>query len=185
MKKPDIFLLVILCSFLIPAKALTQDTLSIAQDTLSQDTLTQEVKKVRPFLNLAYVTNLQQCSECIKADQGFSVRIGLLTKGRFGFYAGYLWFKEYHTQEVGYDDKGAGLLAGLDFMILERGDFRWYINLGIFNEKFTSTWPGGSDTETAIKPDFGTLFNIDHLNIFLGWQPSDPHHINLGLGFTF
>ena len=84
------------------------------------------------------------------------------------------------TAEEFYD-----LMAGLDFMLLKRGDFRWYVHAGIFNEKFISTWPGGSDTETSIKPDFGTLFNINRFNAFLGWQPSEPHHINLGLGVTF
>ena len=182
MKKPLLLPLFTLVILLLPAKAAAQDTLVNEPG----DTITSGVShRVRPYLNVGYVSNLQKCSECIHADRGFSVRIGLLTHGRFGFYAGYLWFKEYHTEQVGYDDRGAGLLAGLDFMLLKKGDFRWYINLGIFNEKFTSTFPGGSDTETSVKPDFGVLFNFSHINLSLGWQPSEPHHINLGIGLTF
>jgi len=198
MKKSDIALLSLLLVLLVPAGMIAQEpTAGNSQDTLltsSQDTMLTNPQvtiqeetqgRVRPYLNLGYITNLQKCSECTKRDQGFSVRIGLLTRGRFGFYAGYLWFKEFHTDNIGYDDKGAGLMAGLDFMLLKRGDFRWYVNLGIFNEKFTSTYPGGSETETSIKPDFGVLFNINHFNASLGWQPSEPHHINLGVGVTF
>ena len=191
MKKSAIALLSLLLVLWIPPEILAQDpTAGNPQDTMHsnpQDTVTDNTQsKVRPYLNLGYITNLQKCSECTQRDQGFSVRIGLLTRGRFGFYAGYIWFKEFHSDIIGYDDKGRGPMAGLDVMLLKRGDFRWYVNLGIFYEKFIATYPGGNtDTETSIKPDFGVLFNINHFNASLGWQPSEPHHINLGVGVTF
>ena len=47
-----------------------------------------------------------------------------------------------------------------------------------------STYPSRTETETSFKPDFGLLFNINHFNIYAGWQPSGPHHINIGVGFT-
>ena len=138
----------------------------------------------RPYLNVGYVTNLQKCDECEKADNGGSVRLGFFTTGRFGFYAGYLWFKEHHPDYIEYDDKGSVIMAGTDIRFLRTGGLEWYAKLGIGRESYTSTYPGRKETETSFKPDFGLLLNIHHFNTYLGWQPSDPHHINIGIGVT-
>ena len=141
-------------------------------------------EKVRAYLNAGYVTSLGTCEECEKADAGGSVRVGIFTKGRFGFYAGYLWFKEFHSDYIDYDDEGSGFLAGVDLRFLTTGQVEWYGKLGLFREKYTSTYAGRTEDETSIKPDFGLLLNIKHVNVYLGWQPSDPHHLNLGIGIT-
>jgi hypothetical protein len=140
--------------------------------------------RVRPYLNAGYITNLQRCSECEKADTGGSIRAGLLTRGRFGFYAGYLWFTEHHAPTIEYDDEGSGVLAGLDVRFLERGSLQAYAKLGLLIEKFTSTYPGRTESETSPKPDLGVMLHVGHFNTYLGWQPSDPPHINLGVGVT-
>ena len=127
---------------------------------------------------------LGTCKECEKADGGGSVRVGLFTKGRFGFYVGFLWFKEYHPDFIEYDDEGSGVLAGVDWRFLTTGDVEWYGKLGLFREKYTSTYPSRTEEETSIKPDFGLMLNIEHFNADLGWQPSDPHHLNIGIGIT-
>lgn len=137
------------------------------------------------FLNAGVITNLEKCSECEKADTGGSLRIGILTKGKIGYYAGYVWFKEYHPDYIEYDDKGSILIAGIDYRILKRGNLRMYLNFGLGIEKFISTYSNRTETESSIKPDFGLLFNINHINMFVGWQPSDPHHYNIGAGLTF
>ena len=142
-----------------------------------------------PYVNAGYVTNLKRGSDCKKADIGGSIRIGVLNKGllrngRFGFYAGYLWFNEFHQDYIEYDDKGSVLLAGFDFLLLRKGNLQWYIKLGIANEKYISTYPNTTETETTIKPDFGFMFHIRELNTYVGWQPSDPDHINIGIGLT-
>ena len=139
----------------------------------------------RIYLNAGYITNLEKCSECEQADTGGSIRIGILTKGKFGFYAGYLWFKEYHLDYIEYDDKGSAPLIGINYRLLTRGNLQLYVNLGLEIEKFTSTYPNRTEDERNIKPDFGLLFNINHVNAYLGWQPSEPPHINIGIGFTF
>lgn len=136
------------------------------------------------YVNVGYITNFKKCEDCTKADAGGSVRIGILTKGRLGYYAGYLWFKEFHKDFIEYDDKGHAFLGGIDFRILRKNNFRWYIQAGLEVEKFISTYPSRTETETSLKPDFGCLFNFNHLNAFIGWQPSEPAHINFGIGFT-
>ena len=136
------------------------------------------------YINAGYITNFQKCEECVKADAGGSVRLGYLSKKRLGFYAGYLWFNEYHKDYIGYDDKGNAFLAGIDLLIVRQNKMQLYAQLGIENEKFISTYPNRTESETNIKPDLGLLINCNHINGFIGWQPSEPHHINLGLGIT-
>jgi hypothetical protein len=36
------------------------------------------------------------CEECVKADAGFSIRIGRISEKRLGYYAGFIYFKEFH-----------------------------------------------------------------------------------------
>ena len=136
------------------------------------------------FLNVGLITNLEKCSECEKSDTGGSFRIGVLTKGKMGYYVGYVWFKEYHPDYIEYDDKGSILLAGIDYRIFRSGDLRCYINFGLGIEKFISTYTDKSETESSVKPDIGLLINYKFINTYFGWQPSDPHHYNLGIGFT-
>lgn len=139
----------------------------------------------RMFLNAAYVTNFAKCSDCVTADRGGAIRAGLLTKGRFGFYAGYLIFKENHSYFDGFDDKGSGILAGTDIMFLSKPRMQCYTSLGIFIKRYQSHLADPDEIETSVLPDFGILFNFNSINAFIGWQPSEPHHINLGVGFTF
>lgn len=168
-----------------------QDSLRfLPQDDLflqEQDSLDfEEQDSLRFYVNVGYITNIKKCSECTRPDAGGSVRIGILTKGKFGFYAGYLWFNEFHPDYADYDDMGYGFVAGIDFLILTKNDFKWYMNAGLFNEKYKSVYTNGrTEIETSIKPDFGVLFNWNHLNASFGWQPSEPHHINFGIGYTF
>jgi hypothetical protein len=53
-------------------------------------------KEIRRYINVGYVTNLKACEECVKADAGFSVRIGRISEKRLGYYAGFIYFKEFH-----------------------------------------------------------------------------------------
>ena len=140
---------------------------------------------LKVYLNAGYITNIQKCDECTQADTGGSIRVGLLTKKWYGFYLGYIWFNEYHSNYIEYDDRGKGVLFGLDVRILEKNDFRANIKAGLFIEKFISEYANRTESETSIKPDFGLLLNYKYLNFLLAWQPSEPHHINLGIGFTF
>ena len=139
---------------------------------------------IKYFINAGYISNLKKCPECVKADQGGSVRIGILTKKKLGFYVGYLWFNEFHPAYIEYDDKGQGIVGGIEFLLLRKDEFQMYANLGIFNEKFISTYASRTETETSLKPDFGLLLNYKRINTFFGWQPSDPPHLNVGMGFT-
>lgn len=139
----------------------------------------------RLYLNAGYVTNLSKCDECEKRDTGFSIRAGLLTTGRLGFYAGYLRFKEHHSPNAEYDDEGTLLIAGVDLRIFRTGGVDGYAQLGLAREEFKSTYTSGrTDSETQIKPDFGLLLNINHFNVLMAWQPSDPPHFNIGIGIT-
>ena len=165
MKKSNVFLLMVSFLLFLPCEGEAQD-------------------RVRPYLNVGFVTNLEKCPECEKADTGGSIRVGVFTQGRFGFYAGYLWFNEHHPDYIDYDDKGSALLAGIDFRLLRKGGLEWYAKMGIARENFTSTYPNRTETETNFIPDFGLLLNINHFNTYVGWQPSDPHHINIGVGVT-
>ena len=143
-----------------------------------------------PYINAGYVTNLKQCSDCKKADIGGSVRIGILNtglfgNGRFGFYTAYLWFNEYHQDYIGYDDKGSALSAGIDFLLLRKRNLRWYVKLGIANEKYVSTYlNNATETERSVIPDFGLMVHIKEFNTYVGWQPSSPAHISIGIGLT-
>ena len=76
-------------------------------------------------------------------------------------------------------------MAGIDFLVLKRKKIQTYLKAGLFNEKFTSTYPSGIiDIEYNIKPDFGILLDVHPFNIYAGWQPSAPSHFNLGIGLT-
>jgi hypothetical protein len=142
-----------------------------------QDTL-------RLYLNAGYVTSIIRPDDCTRPDAGFSARIGILTNKRIGFYAGYTGFQEYHNESIEYDDKGSLYIAGIDYRLLRRGEFRWYVKLGAAVEQFISTYPTRTETETSFKPDLGFLFNFKYFNLYAGWQPSAPSHFNIGLGFT-
>lgn len=153
-------------------------TLFCSFSILAQDSL-------RVYINAGYVTNFQKCDECTKADIGGSIRIGILTKKWVGFYVGYLRFNEYHKDYIDYDDAGVLYIGGADLRFLKTGNVECYAKVGLAYEKFISTYSNRTETETSVKPDFGLLVNINKFNIHLGWQPSEPHHINAGLGLTF
>lgn len=165
MKKSYLILAAASALFLIPSQSIAQGT-------------------SRLYVNAGYITNFEKCAECTKKDEGGSVRLGILTDGKWGFYAGYLWFTEYNAPYIGYDDEGAGFVGGFDFRLLKHNQLRIYVKTGLFLEKFTSTYPDRSETETSPKPDLGLFFNLDHVNAYAGWQPSEPPHINVGIGFT-
>lgn len=151
--------------------------LLIPCESNAQDTL-------RVYLNAGYISSFIQPEDCTRPDAGGSIRIGILTKGIIGFYTGYAWFKEYHEDFIEYDDKGSLLIAGIDLRLLRKKDFRLYCKLGIMNEKFISTYTNRTETESSIKPDIGLLFNYKHFNVYTGWQPSEPVHFNIGVGYT-
>lgn len=142
-------------------------------------------------MNLGYVTSVIAGTNNEKADRGGSIRAGILNKGlfgngRFGFYGGYLWYNEFSLPDAEYSDRGSLLMLGVNFLTYKKGNSNWYLNLGLSREKFISTYATGrSEYEINIIPDFGVLYNIKNINIYLGWQPSEPHHFNLGLGYTF
>ncbi len=148
---------------------------------ISSEVTAQDSSQV--FFNAGLITNIKKCSECEKVDTGGSFRIGVLTKGKMGYYVGYIWFKEYHPDYIDYDDKGSILLGGIDYLIFKRNNIRCYFNFGLGIEKYISTYPNRTETESSIKPDIGLLFDFKVINTYFGWQPSDPHHYNLGLGF--
>jgi hypothetical protein len=176
MKKAASLITVLLLVSMIPGQGWSQD----------QNRETEKPsEKTRFYFNAGYITNIKKCTDCTKADAGASIRAGILTKNRFGFYAGYIFFREYHKDYIGYDDEGSGFVGGIDFMLMKRNKTRLYLKAGLLNEVFKATYPNGrTDKETNIKPDFGLLLNLNFINAYLGWQPSDPPHINLGLGIT-
>ena len=136
------------------------------------------------YVNVGYITNLAKCEDCKQADKGGSIRLGILTERRFGFYGGYLFFKEYHKDFIEYDDEGTLIVAGVDIKILQRDAFRLYFKFGMGAEKFTAIYPDRTESETNIKPDAGLLLDFKFLNAFIGWQPSDPPHFNVGVGVS-
>lgn len=143
-----------------------------------------------PFINVGFVTNFEKAPDSPEADKGGSIRLGFFHKGlfgngRIGFYAGYLWYNEFHPPTVEYEDSGKFLVAGIDYKIISLGNFKCYANLGLGNEWFISTYPyNEKEVETSIKPDFGVLLCYRGLNAYFGWQPSDPHHLNIGIGIN-
>lgn len=166
MRKSNAFLFIVPLLLFLPGKSEAQD-------------------ESRLYLNAGYVTNLSKCDECDKRDTGFSIRAGLFTTGRLGFYAGYLRFKEHHSPNIDYDDEGTLLIAGMDFLFASAGGVDWYAQVGLAREEFKSTYTSGrTEPETQIKPDFGLLLNIKHFNVLMAWQPSDPPHFNIGIGIT-
>ena len=182
MKKRNILLIIFCAIFFLPLNILAQEqnhkTEQIQEQKQDQDT-------TRYYINIGYITNIKKCPECKKADQGASIRLGLLTKKRLGFYAGYVFFKEFHPDYAEYDDEGYGFIGGIDFLVLRKKNSKLYLKAGLFNEKFRSTYRNGrTETETSLKPDFGLLFIHKYFNAYLGWQPSDPSHINIGIGMT-
>jgi len=168
MKKPTIIFLIISLFLLISSQAYSQ-------------------QKNRKYINAGYVTNLKACDECKQADAGFSIRLGVLPEKRLGYYGGFIYFKEFHPDYIDYDDEGYVFIGGLDYRILKNKNFEFYLKGGLAVENFVSTYRNSNsvDTELSLKPDFGILFNIKHFNIVLAWQPSDPHHYNVGIGYTF
>lgn len=148
--------------------------------------------RLKIYFNAGYITNLKKGDAVTQADRGGSFRVGILNKGlfgngRFGFYGGYAWFNEFHDNSAEYDDKGKLILAGIDFLALKRPKSNWYIKLGIGREYYYSVYryEDRIEIEKGFAPDFGVLYNIKNFNAYLGWQPSDPHHINFGFGITF
>lgn len=144
-------------------------------------------QKNRNYINAGYVTNLEACEDCEKADAGFSLRLGHISEKRLGYYVGFIYFKEFHPATIDYDDEGYLFIGGLDYRILKNNNFEWYLKGGLAVEAFVSPYRNSNrkETEWSLKPDFGFLFNIKHFNIILAWQPSDPHHYNVGIGYTF
>lgn len=142
---------------------------------------------ISPYFNIGYVTNIEKCSECKSADTGASFRIGLLTEKRMGYYLGFVFFNEYHPDYADYDDKGRLFIGGIDFKFMEFKKSAWYIKAGIAYEAYISTYRNSNRTETegSFKPDFGLFINLHKINLLLAWQPSDPHHYNFGIGYTF
>ena len=163
----------------IPLQILIAIFLLLPDKSKAQDTL-------KLYLNAGYVTSISYPSDRTRPDAGGSIRIGILTRGRLGFYTGYAWFKEYLSDFIEYDDKGSLYLAGLDIRLYRKGEFQSYVKIGAAIEKFISTYRTNSrtETETSVKPDLGLLFNLHHFNTYIGWQPSDPSHFNIGVGFT-
>lgn len=149
----------------------------------SYSTSTKAQDSLRIYFNVGFVTSIVQPPGRLSPDSGGSVRVGLFTKSRFGPYIGYVWFKEDETGE--YYDKGSLFIGGIDYRLLRRGDFEMYAKAGLIIEKYISVYSDREDTEISPKPDFGLLINVSKFNAYAGWQPSDPSHFNLGVGFTF
>ncbi|MFC2126485.1 hypothetical protein ACFLU5_16975 [Bacteroidota bacterium] len=164
-------------------------TLSLPYESKSQklfnsDKYGKTHEKIRPYLNAGYVTNLKRgCTECSK-DSGGAVKLGILTKGRFGFNAGYMWYNVEYNQPTDYDDSGSAMLLGLDFLLNNVLNFQWYLQAGIAFEKFESIYQNSNriDTERSVMPYFGFLFNIKKFNTYIGMKPP---HVNVGVGYTF
>lgn len=167
MKGTILFCFITLIFFLLPTDANAQN-------------------KVRPYFNAAYATSLGKCEDCLQTDAGGAVRVGLLTSGRMGYYAGYVWFKKYFDRSrVDYDDQGAGIVAGVDFLLNRKGDVQFYLKGGLFFENLKSTYDSGrTENQFSPKPDFGLFVNYRFFNVLLAWQPSDPSLVNLGAGLT-
>ena len=138
--------------------------------------------RVRPYLNVGYVTNLAQgCSDCDKRAGG-SIRVGILTKSRFGLYAGYVWYNVDQYQKAIYEDRGSVLLLGLDFRLSGSFDFQWYLQAGMAYDRFISEYPNRTETETSLIPQLGCLFIIKKFNTYVGMGGDN---FNVGVGYTF
>ncbi len=160
----------------LPYQSKSQRIFGVDVDSKTHD-------KIRPYVNAGYVTSLTPgCSDCNKDSRG-SIRIGVLTKGKFGFYAGYVWYNVDHFDVTDYDDKGTALLPGIDFFLLKKSVFQWYLQMGIANEKFESIYHNSSriDTENYIIPQLGFLFHIKKFNTYAGMGTA---HFNVAVGLT-
>jgi hypothetical protein len=174
MKSLKFFFAIIILSLIFPLSNYAQDDESVQ-------------KKSKKYVNIGYVTNLRKCGECKRADTGGSIRVGVLREKRLGYYGGFIFFNEYHPDFEAYDDAGYLAILGLDYRIYKNNDFEWYAKAGLALEFFMSYYRNSSrvEVERVFKPDFGFLFNYRHFNMVLAWQPSAPHHYNLGIGYTF
>ena len=79
------------------------------------------------YLNVGYITNLSSgCADCNKQTGG-SFRVGYSAKSKWGFHIGYVWYNVELIDVVDYEDKGAALILGADFRLINKLNFRWYI----------------------------------------------------------
>ena len=147
------------------------------QDSTQMDSL-------RVYVNIGYLSSFITPDDCTRPDVGGSFRLGIFSRKRFGYYLGYSWFNEFHEDFIEYDDKGRLFIAGVDFQIMRKKEIQIYVKVGLAMEQFISTYPNRTETETGFKPDFGILVNARKFNAYIGWQPSDPSHYNIGIGYT-
>lgn len=134
-------------------------------------------------MNVGYGTNFGgDCFDCNK-ETGGSIRLGLLTRGKWGFYVGYVWYSVEQGRPSDYEDSGSAILAGVDFLLLRRGFFEWYLQGGLAYDMFTSDYYNSNltETETSIVPQLGVVFHYRKLNAYAGVGSS---LFNVGLGFT-
>lgn len=103
------------------------------------------------YLNAGYLTNLSSgCEDCDKQTGG-SLRAGYSTQRKWGFHIGYVWYNVELVDVVDYEDKGAALVLGVDFRLVNNLNFRWYLLFGLAFDSYTSTYPstGREDVENS------------------------------------
>ena len=158
-----------------------------SQRASETDQSVKKYNKLKPYLNIGYLSNLPGPDD--NRNAGGSLRMGILTKGKFGFHLGYAWYKvDFYTDPDApppdYEDKGSAWLLGVDFRLMDKAFFQWYLQAGLANEKFESVYYNSSriDIENSIIPQLGFMFHMKSINAYIGMGAAN---FNIGVGYTF
>ena len=138
-------------------------------------------------MNIGYISNLAGADD--NRNTGASLRTGILTKGKFGYQLGYIWYdvdNEFDPDvpiSERYEDKGSAWLLGVDFRLMDKAFFQWYLHAGLAIEKFESIYLNSSrvDTESSIIPQLGFMFHMRKINTYIGMGATN---FNIGVGYT-
>ena len=162
-------------------------TESKSQRANDNDKPVKRYHNLKPYVNVGYLSNLS-CPDCNK-NSGGSFRIGILTRSKFGFHIGYVKYnvKNYTDPDVpppDYEDKGSAWLLGIDYRLLDKAFFQWYLQAGIAYDKFESFYYNSArvDTENSIIPQLGFMFHMRKINAYIGMGAAN---FNIGIGYTF
>lgn len=151
-----------------------------SQRVNEKDKTVNKYHKIRPYINLGYISNLPGPEDDIRS--GGSIRIGILTKGRFGFQLGYTRYNvKLYDLPPDYEDKGSALLFGVDFRLMNKAFFQWYLHAGLANDTYESVYAFRTEKEHTTIPQLGFIFHIRKFNTFLGMGGDN---FNIGVGIT-
>ncbi len=139
----------------------------------------QQFPKAQYYINIGYISptfTKKSPAEILKINSGFSARIGLQGKGSLGFYIGFTE-QNYKIQfdtvvvtpnylPIKASINEQGFMAGIDYLVLRRGNFIGRISLGYGFEANDSPFIHVQDDGL----NFGISSTIKHFNILFEIQ---------------